>query len=140
MRDTIKSLTKKGLSQKAIALKLKIRKTKVVAAQKKFKIGTRSAFGKDVAAFRGVTGESYKSAVHTIKMTEKWIGKRVKKLSEEEQAMQKAWARHKREYRRAAFKARKRKSEGREKYEKTNPFELSQRILDTYENYFETEQ
>ena len=124
MKDTIRSLTKKGLSQKAIALKLHIRKTKVVEAQRKFRVGVRSAFSKDVREFRKMFGGEYRAAVKTVSMTEKWIGKRVAKLTPEEQRMYKEWAKLTKEYRRERFKAKE--------------IGLSKRLLEDYEKWFVT--
>ena len=125
----ISSLTKKGLSQKAIALRLHIRKTKVVVAQRKFRVGVRSAFGKDVREFRKMFGGEYRDVVKSVSMTEKWLGKRVAKLTPEERIMHKEWAKLKKEYRREKFKAIK-------KGEKLG--ELSKKLLEDYEEWFVT--
>lgn len=124
MKDTIKSLTKKGLSQKAIALKLHIRKTKVVAAQRKFKVGVRSEFAADVRKVREVLGGEYRAVVKTVSMGEKWLGKRVARLSPEEQRMHKEWKKLTKEYRRERFKAKE--------------IGLSKRLLEDYEEWFVT--
>ena len=124
MKDTIKSLTKKGLSQKAIALKLHIRKTKVVVAQRKLRVGARSEFAADVRKVREVLGGEYRDVVKTVSMGEKWLGKRVAKLTPEEQRMHKEWAKLKKEYRRERFKAKE--------------IGLPEKLLEDYEKWFVT--
>ena len=67
-------------------------------------------------------GGEYRESVKKVSMTEKWLGKRVAKLSEKEQAMHKAWERHTIEFRRHQFKQGK--------------IEMSERMLLDYEEYF----
>ena len=82
-KETIKSLTRKGWSQKKIALKLHIRKTKVVEEQKRLKIGKRvaSEFWSDVKVFRETLGISHKEATKKVKYAKKWFGRRQQRLT-----------------------------------------------------------
>lgn len=83
MKPTIKSLTKKGLSQKKIALLLHIRKTKVVAEQKKLRIGKRvaSGFWSDVKKLRDTGLYTHREATEAAKKTTKWVDKRWERMS-----------------------------------------------------------
>ena len=74
MKPTIKSLTVKGLSQKKIALQLHIRKSKVVAEQKRLRIGKRvaSKFWEDVKSYRELLGGTHKQATEGVKHSPKW--------------------------------------------------------------------
>ena len=85
-KDTVKSLTKKGWSQKRIALKLRLRKTKVVAEQRRLKIGKRAVggvarFWKDVASIKEMEQISRKDAIKRVKYSPKWFERRQKKLT-----------------------------------------------------------
>ena len=85
-KNTIRSLTKKGWSQKKIALKLHIRKSKVVAAQKASGIGRRAkegakGFWKDVASVKGMEEISRKEAIKRVKYSPKWYTRRQKRLT-----------------------------------------------------------
>ena len=126
-KSTIRSLTAKGYSQKKIAKILHIRKTKVVSAQRQLGIGKKSAFAADVRKYRELMGGEYREAVKKTSMGERWLKKRVSKLSPEEQAMQKFWKSKDTEYRREQFKTGK--FQGK----------LSEKLLEDYEKYFETE-
>ena len=87
-KETIRSLTKKGLSQKKIALKLHIRKTKVVAEQRKLKIGKRAVKGaaamkqywEDVTSVMKSTGDTRAEASEYVGRTKKWGTKRAAKI------------------------------------------------------------
>ena len=81
-KQTIKSLTRKGWSQKKIALKLHIRKEKVVAAQRKLGIGKRvaSPFWEDVRREKEIHGLSHEKAIKSIKFSKKWFTKRQARL------------------------------------------------------------
>lgn len=81
-KETVKSLTKKGLSQKRIALKLHLRKSKVVAEQKKLGIGKRrvSKFWQDVESIKRMKGISHKKATKEVKYSSYWFKKRQKGL------------------------------------------------------------
>jgi len=84
-KQTIRSLTAKGYSQKKIALTLHIRKTKVVAYQRKAKIGKRAKpggameFWKDVKSYKSMFEVSHKEATTDVKYTKKWYHRRMKK-------------------------------------------------------------
>ena len=82
MKNTIRSLTKKGYSQKKIALTLHIRKSKVVAAQKALKVGKRAKqpFWEDVKSYRRMYKKTWKTSVVQVKHSPYWGGKRLKKL------------------------------------------------------------
>ena len=85
-KDTVRSLTKKGWSQKRIALKLRLRKTKVVAEQRRLKIGKRAVggaakFWRDVASVKETEMISRKEATKRVKYTPKWYGRRQKRLT-----------------------------------------------------------
>lgn len=82
-KQTVKSLTAKGYSQKKIALKLHIRKTKVVAAQRKLGIGKRveQPFWRDVASLKEWSGKSHKEATKVIKFSKKWFERRQRRLT-----------------------------------------------------------
>ena len=98
-RDTVKSLTKKGWSQKKIALKLRLRKTKVVAEQRRLKIGKRTKggameFWRDVASIKEIEQISRKEATKRVKYSPKWYKRRQKKLTgfaKGRDAMLKGW-------------------------------------------------
>ena len=98
-KDTVRSLTKKGWSQKKIALKLKLRKTKVVAEQRRLKIGKRTKggaveFWKDVASIKEIEQISRKEATKRVKYSPKWYERRQKKLTgfaKGRDAMLKGW-------------------------------------------------
>lgn len=82
-KQTIKSLTRKGWSQKKIALKLHIRKTKVVEEQKRLKIGKRvkQPFWKDVKTIREMKGISHAKATKEVKFAKKWFERRQQRLT-----------------------------------------------------------
>ena len=83
-KQTIKSLTRKGYSQKKIALTLHIRKSKVVAAQKALSIGRRakpSGFWKDVASVKRMKEISHKEATKEVKFSKSWYTRRQKRLT-----------------------------------------------------------
>ena len=85
-KESIKSLTKKGWSQKKIAKTLGIRKMKVVTYQKAHKIGKRApeggakAFWKDVKSIKELYGISRKKAKTKVKYSPKWAKKRQARL------------------------------------------------------------
>ena len=96
MKPTIKSLTAKGLSQKKIALTLHIRKSKVVSAQRKLRIGKRvvSPFWKDVATVKRMKVISHKEATKEVKFSSLWYQRRQKRLTGVQKArdtMRKEW-------------------------------------------------
>jgi len=98
MKDTIRSLTAKGYSQKKIASTLGIRKMKVVTYQKTHKIGKRvaSVFWSDVKAIREMKGVSHAKAIREVKFAKKWFEKRQQRLSGAEKArdaMREKWYR-----------------------------------------------
>lgn len=78
----IRKLTRKGWSQKKIALKLHIRKQKVATYQKTHKIGKRVAqpFWKDVESVKEMEEISHKEATKKVKYAPKWFKKRQKRL------------------------------------------------------------
>ena len=85
-KQTIKSLTKKGWSQKKIALTLHIRKSKVVSYQKAKGIGRRvkggvRGFWKDVASVKDIGRLSHKEATKEVKFSPKWYERRQKRLT-----------------------------------------------------------
>ena len=82
-KQTIASLTKKGLSQMKIALTLHIRKSKVVAEQKRLKVGKRvaSKFWSDVKGYRKLLGGTRQEAIYTVKRSSKWVNKRWMRMS-----------------------------------------------------------
>ena len=85
-KQTIRSLTKKGWSQKRIALSLHIRKSKVVAYQRAKGIGLRAkggarAFWKDVASIKRIKDISHKEAMKEVKFSKLWYLRRQKRLS-----------------------------------------------------------
>ena len=85
-KDTVRSLTKKGWSQKRIALKLHLRKTKVVAEQRRLKIGKRAVggaaeFWRDVASVKRTEMISRKEATKKVKYSALWYGRRQKRLT-----------------------------------------------------------
>ena len=104
-KQTIKSLTRKGYSQKKIAKTLKIRKQKVASYQKTHKIGVRAAekgavkFWKDVKTIKEMKRISRKEAIKEVKYAPKWYKKRQKRLTGVEKArdaMGEKWAKIKR--------------------------------------------
>ena len=85
-KQTIRSLTKKGWSQKRIALKLKVRKSKVVAYQRAKGIGLRAKggareFWKDVKHEKELHDLSRKEAMKSVKFSSKWYTRRQKRLT-----------------------------------------------------------
>ena len=85
-KQTIKSLTRKGWSQKKIALTLHIRKSKVVAYQRAKDIGRRAKggavrFWKDVASVKRMTEVSQKEAIKEVKFSKSWYERRQKRLT-----------------------------------------------------------
>ena len=84
-KATIRSLTRKGWSQKKIALTLHIRKSKVVAYQKAKRIGKRAVptgareFWEDVKAYKKIFQVKHKTAITEVKYTKKWYLRRKKK-------------------------------------------------------------
>lgn len=85
-KATVKSLTAKGYSQKKIALTLHIRKSKVVAAQKRLRIGKRAeggaqAFWRDVTHEQELYGLTHRKARLRVKYSSKWFGKRQARLT-----------------------------------------------------------
>ena len=97
-KQTIRSLTKKGYSQKKIARTLGIRKMKVVTYQKTHKIGKRviSPFWSDVKTIREMKGVSHAKAIKEVKFSRKWFTKRQARLTGVEKArdeMREKWQR-----------------------------------------------
>lgn len=97
-KETIRSLTAKGWSQRKIAKTLKIRKMKVVTYQKTHKIGKRiaSSFWKDVERERVIGEKSFKDALKKIKYQPYWFKKRQARLKGKEKArdeMREKWQR-----------------------------------------------
>lgn len=92
-KKTIASLTKKGYSQKRIALTLKIRKTKVVAAQKKLRIGKRVAnlFWKDVETLRRTEETTWKEARKMTFNQPYWARKRAVRRGREYKSYSDFW-------------------------------------------------
>ena len=82
-KQTIRSLTKKGFSQKKIAKTLGIKKMKVVTYQKEHKIGKRvvSKFWEDVKHERELYGRSWKKSKTKVKYAKKWFERRQKRLT-----------------------------------------------------------
>lgn len=100
-KPSIESLTKKGYSQKKIALTLHIRKSKVVSYQKTHKIGVRVAqpFWEDVKAIKELKGISHAEATKEVKYAKKWFERRQARLKGVPKArdeMQEKWYRIKR--------------------------------------------
>ena len=107
-KQSIKSLTKRGLSQKAIALKLHIRKSKVVAFQKKAKIGVRraSVFWSDVKSYQRVHEESWKVAVKDTKDQPYWARKRAVRQGKQYKSYSVFWREWKEKWRDATQEER----------------------------------
>ena len=85
-KETIRSLTKKGWSQKKIAKQLRIRTSKVVAAQRKLKIGKRvaSKFWEHVKVYQEMEEVSRKKAVKAVKKKPYWARKRLARMSKKQ--------------------------------------------------------
>ena len=100
-KETIRSLTRKGLSQKKIALKLHIRKSKVVAEQKRLKIGVRrvSVFWGDVKSFQRQREVSWKEAREATKDQPYWARKRAKRQKKEYKSYSEFWKEWKQKWR-----------------------------------------
>ena len=81
-KQTIKSLTRKGYSQKRIAKTLGIRKMKVVTYQKTHKIGKRAKqpFWRDVKTTMEMKEVSRAEAIKEVKFAPKWFKKRQARL------------------------------------------------------------
>ena len=131
-KDTVRSLTKKGWSQKKIALKLRLRKTKVVAEQRRLKIGKRTKggaveFWRDVKSYKKLSGDTRKESIQRVKHFPKWKKKRVAKLTAAEQQFVAFWEEKDREYRASEWY----KSRG-------HPEGMSKRLEESYEDYWET--
>ena len=99
-KPTIRSLTKKGWSQKKIALTLHIRKSKVVAYQRAKGIGRRAkptgarTFWTDVAFVKRMKEISHKEAIKEVKYSKSWYVRRQKRLTGVKKArdtMRKEW-------------------------------------------------
>lgn len=92
-KETIRSLTRKGLSQKKIALKLHIRKSKVVVEQKKLKIGKRkvSEFWDSVKTARRDREITWKEAREITKDQPYWARKRAKRQGKEYKSYSEFW-------------------------------------------------
>jgi hypothetical protein len=99
-KTTIRSLTKKGYSQKKIAKILGIRKMKVVTAQKALGIGKRVKeggaieFWRDVKAIKETFEISRERAIKKVKYGAKWFKKRQAKLTgiaKAKDAMREKW-------------------------------------------------
>jgi hypothetical protein len=104
-KTTVRSLTAKGYSQYKIAKILKIRKSKVVAAQHRLKIGVRAPekgavkFWKQVAMRKESEEVTWKEAIKETKYTKYWFERRQKRLTGVEKArdaMGEKWDRIKR--------------------------------------------
>ena len=86
-KNKIAQLTRKGYSQKRIALVLHIRKSKVVAYQKAKSIGKRAKptgaarFWKDVASVKRMKEVSQKEAIKEVKFSKSWYERRQKRLT-----------------------------------------------------------
>jgi hypothetical protein len=85
-KATVRSLTKRGYSQKKIAKILGIRKMKVVTAQKALKIGKRAkggatTFWSDVRHERDLYGRSWSKSKTKVKYSKKWFERRQKRLT-----------------------------------------------------------
>lgn len=83
-KQTIKSLTRKGYSQYNIAIKLHIRKSKVVAAQRKAGIGVRlktgaAAYWRDVSKVMEAADSTRSEASAFVGRSKKWGSKRAKR-------------------------------------------------------------
>ena len=122
----IKSLAKGGKTQYQIAKALHTRKQNVASFLAKRELGARSAFGEDVRKLRELGGDTYEDAVQKTKMLSKWLGKRVGKLTSAEQKMHQFWSGKTKEFRRSKFK--------------TGAYDLSDKLMEDYESYFETPQ
>lgn len=74
----IRKLAKKGLSQKAIALAVHIRKQRVSTFLRSAKLGRRvaSPFWSEVDAIKKALKTSHKEATSLVRMREKWVNKR----------------------------------------------------------------
>ena len=100
MKQTIRSLTKKGFSQKKIAKTLHIRKEKVVKYQIKHKIGRRAEkggareFWEDVKLIKQMKEMTHKEAITEVKWSPRWYKKRITGVNKREKAreeMRKKW-------------------------------------------------
>ena len=82
-KQTIRSLTARGYSQKRIAKTLGIRKMKVVTYQKSHKIGKRvvQPFWRDVKGIVEMKGKTWKQAKMEVKYSKKWFTKRQARLT-----------------------------------------------------------
>lgn len=92
-KETVKSLTRKGWSQKKIALKLHIRKTKVVSEQKRLKIGKRvvSAFWGDVKTVQRLEEWDWATARKATYNEPYWARKRAVRQGKEYKSYSEFW-------------------------------------------------
>ena len=104
MRNSIKSLTKKGYSQRKIAKTLHIRKEKVVAYQKKAKIGVRvkSEFWEDVKAAKRQREISWGKARKETKTEPYWARKRAARQGKKYKSYSDFWEEWKEKWRDAS--------------------------------------
>ena len=100
-KTTVRSLTAKGYSQYKIAKILKIRKSKVVLAQKQLKIGVRrpSLFWSDVKSYQRVHEESWKVAVKDTKDQPYWARKRAARQGKQYKSYSDFWKEWKEKWR-----------------------------------------
>jgi SOS response regulatory protein OraA/RecX len=100
-KQTVKSLTRKGWSQKKIAKTLHMRKQKVVDLQRALKVGKRAVggageFWRDVKSLKTLKEITRKEAIKEVKFAPKWFRKRQKKLkgvAKARDAMREKWQR-----------------------------------------------
>lgn len=126
----IKSLAGAGKTQYQIAKALHTRKQNVASYLKRASLGVRApttgavAFWKDVKKVKELLGYEREEAIKVTKVAPKWLEKRIAKLSEADQKMQKFWGEKSKEYRREMFKK--------------GAIPLSGRLREDYEEYFTT--
>ena len=101
MGETVRSLTAKGYSQKKIALVLHIRKSKVVAAQKRLKIGKRAEqpFWSSVRAQARDREITWKEARAITKDQPYWARKRAARQGKQYKSYAEFWKEWKEKWR-----------------------------------------
>lgn len=123
-KQSIKSLTQKGYSQRKIAKTLHIRKAKVVAFQKRAKIGVRlrtgaAAYWKDVSKVMEAADIPRSEASEVVGRGKKWGSKRAKRQGKnwsEISKRQKFWKDWKAAWRRATEEEKDKLKEDADKW------------------------
>ena len=124
----IRKLSKQGLTQQKIGLKLKIRKQTVSTFLQQEKIGKRAPlrgaaeFWQDVKAYKKRFEVGHKEGTKIVRQTSKWRKRRIARLSPKNREFYEFWEMMGREERRAHFRD--------EEAEKPN--------IEDYEEYFAT--